>query len=63
MAAAAMHSAAWSEKLAMSVPRRLGLKRRWNRLKKKEPMQKQPSEVPDLIHRELSVGAARPSPM
>jgi hypothetical protein len=58
-----MHRSAWKEKLATRVPRRLGLKWRLKELKKKEPTQKQPSEVPDLIHRVPSEGAARPSPM
>lgn len=47
----------------MSVARRLGLKCRWKRLKKKDPMQKKASEVPDLIQRLLSLGAARPRPI
>jgi hypothetical protein len=41
----------------------LGPKKRWKRLKKKEPMQKKPSEVRDLIQRVDSDGAARPRPM
>lgn len=63
MAAATTQRAAWVAKEAMRVARRLGEKWRWKRLKKKEPMQKQPREVPDLIQRVLCVGAARPRPM
>ena len=61
--AAAMQRTAWRVKEAMSVARFLGPKCRWNRLKKKDPMQKKPREVPDLIQRVPSVGAARPRPM
>lgn len=63
MEAAAMQRAAWREKEAMRVARFLGPKCRWKRLKKKDPMQKKPREVPDLIQRVPSVGAARPRPM
>lgn len=63
MDAAAMQRVACSVKEAMRVERFLGPKCRWKRLKKKEPMQKKPREVPDLIHRVPSVGAARPRPM
>lgn len=61
--AAAMQRTACSVKEATSVARFLGEKCRWNRLKKKDPMQKKPSDVPDLIHLVPSVGAARPRPM
>lgn len=63
MDAAAMHRIACSVKEAISVARFLGEKCRWKRLKKKDPMQKKPSDVPDLIHLVLSLGAARPRPM
>lgn len=63
MDAAPMQRAACRVKEAMRVARRLGPKCRWKRLKKKEPMQKKPREVPDLIQRVPSVGAARPRPM
>jgi hypothetical protein len=61
--AAMMHRVACKVKEAMRVARFFGPRRRWKRLKKKEPMQKKPREVPDLIQRVLSVGAARPRPM
>lgn len=63
MAAAAAQSAACSAKEATRVVRRAGDRSRWKRAKMKEPMQKDSSEVPDLIQRVDWVGAARPRPM
>lgn len=63
MAAAATQSSACAVKEARRVPRRLGPRARWKREKQKEPMLKESSDVPDLIQRVLSVGAARPRPM
>lgn len=62
MAAAPMISAIWKANDAHSTHRRFGENRRWNELKNTEPTQKHPSDVPDLIHRVDSYGAARPSP-
>lgn len=50
-------------KEAQSTQRRLGVKRRWKRLKKKEPMQKERRETLDFIHRFEARGAERPRPM
>jgi hypothetical protein len=61
--AATIVSSIWSRNEAQSTHRRFGEKYRWKRLKRKEPRQKQPSEVLDLIHRVDSRGAARPRPM
>jgi hypothetical protein len=47
---------------AHSTQRRLGEKKRWKRLKRKEPRQKARREVPDLIQRVDSWGLARPRP-
>ena len=53
----------WKMKETQSTQRRLGVKRRWKRLKMKEPMQKAMRDTPDLIQRLDSWGAARPRPM
>jgi hypothetical protein len=41
----------WKRKEAMRVRRRGGPRSRWKRLKRKDPMQKEASEVRDLSHR------------
>lgn len=48
MQAAAMVSRAWAPKETHRTQRRLGEKKRWKRAKKKEPMQKESREMPDL---------------
>lgn len=52
-----------ARKEAHRTQRLEGVKKRWKRLKKKEPMQNEIRETPDLIHRFDSDGAASPSPM
>ena len=48
---------------AQRTQRRQGMKKRWKRLKQKDPMQKDMRATPDLIQRCDSLGAAKPSPM
>ena len=48
MQAAAMVRRAWAPKETHRTQRRLGEKKRWKRAKKKEPMQKESREMPDL---------------
>src|SRR5690349_12970021 len=51
MVAAATVSKNCIVKEAQRTHRRLGEKKRWNRLKMKDPTQKDMRDVPDLIHR------------
>src|SRR4051812_16158526 len=58
MDAAPSVSSICAVKDAQSTHRRLGEKKRWNRLKTKEPAQNESSDTPDLIQRVDSLGAA-----
>src|SRR4051812_10102834 len=63
IAAAPTVRSSCAKKDAHSTQRRFGEKKRWNRLKTKDPAQNEASDVPDLIQRVDSVGCARPRPM